>query len=262
MPTRPGQREHRRLDVVGVDLVAGEEQLLRPPPRVPVRAGEDLVHSGQCVPPLGVRLAAGAVHDPDVLDAVRRHHGPGPAAVGVTEPAGRAAEQAQRAEVLGGAAVWRDEGEVVLDQPPRRERHRRPSGDDSDVQEAAERPGPGCAFRADTGPTADPLPGPVPGAVPGPGFFRGGEGQPDGPCSGAGDEDADRAPVPPAGRSVHRGPAASPRAAARSGRRRRGRGHGPPAVAPALVAAVHCGLRSVRTGSPVGRTGAAASPAA
>ena len=59
-------------DVVGVDLVAGQEQLLGPRRRVGVGGRQDVVEGGQGVAALAVGLAAGSVDDPDLLQPFGR----------------------------------------------------------------------------------------------------------------------------------------------------------------------------------------------
>jgi hypothetical protein len=95
------EREQAGGDVVGVDLVAGQEQLLRPGVGVGVGGLQDVVEGGQGVAALAVRLAAGPVDDPGLLQPLGREdeagQPPGPVAEPVTQP--------ERAQVVGGRAV-------------------------------------------------------------------------------------------------------------------------------------------------------------
>ena len=95
------ERQQPGGDVVGVDLVAGQEQLLRPGFRVGVGGLQDLVEGGQGVAALAVRLAAGPVDEPDLLQPLGREDEAGQVPGPVAELVG----QAERPEVVGGRAV-------------------------------------------------------------------------------------------------------------------------------------------------------------
>jgi hypothetical protein len=65
------------VHVVGVDLVPGEEQLLRPVVRVRVGGDEDVVERGECVTASAMWLAARAVDEPYVGQPLGGRTNPG-----------------------------------------------------------------------------------------------------------------------------------------------------------------------------------------
>ena len=156
------ERQQPGGDVVGVDLVAGQEQLLRPGFRVGVGGLQDLVEGGQGVAALAVRLTAGPVDEPDLLQPLGREDEAGQVPGPVAELVG----QAERPEVVGGLAVvagvvaFAVEPQVVAVHRAGGERHRRPGGDHRDMQEPAQGdgaalPGVDQGVRAGLGPPVD-----------------------------------------------------------------------------------------------------------
>jgi hypothetical protein len=156
------ERQQPGGDVVGVDLVAGQEQLLRPGFRVGVGGLQDLVEGGQGVAALAVRLAAGPVDEPDLLQPLGREDEAGQVPGPVAELVG----QAERPEVVGGRAVvagvvaFAVEPQVVAVHRAGGERRRRPGGDHRDMQEPAQGdgaalPGVDQGVRAGLGPPVD-----------------------------------------------------------------------------------------------------------
>ena len=149
-------------DVVGVDLVAGQEQQLGPGLRVGVAGRQDVVEGGQGVAALAVRLAAGPVHEPDLLQAFRREDEAGQ----VPRPVAELAEQPQRPQVglgravVAGVAGLAAEPEVVAVDDARGQGGRRPGRDHGDVQRRPQGHGPGLggagqALRVGQGPLVD-----------------------------------------------------------------------------------------------------------